>query len=132
MNYKLTFLYDGECPLCLRETRFLKNKDKNKNISFVNINDKEFDSNLFSGISYKDAMENLHGILDNGEIIKGLDVLSYAYNLIGLGWIYYPLKLPYISNFFRLIYKYWAKYRLSITGRSNLDEICSSKCIQIK
>ena len=132
MNYKLTFLYDGECPLCLRETRFLKNKNKNKNISFVNINDKEFDSNLFSGISYKDAMENLHGILDNGEIIKGLDVLSYAYNLIGLGWIYYPLKLPYISNFFRLIYKYWAKYRLSITGRSSLDEICSSKCIQIK
>ena len=132
MNYKLTFLYDGQCPLCLRETRFLKNKDKNKNISFVNINDKEFDSNLFSKISYKDAMENLHGILDSGKIIKGLDVLSYAYNIIGLGWIYSPLRVPYISNFLRLIYKFWAKYRLSITGRSNLEKICSNKCMQIK
>ena len=44
MNYKLTFLYDGECPLCLRETKFLKNKDKNNNICFKDISDKEFDS----------------------------------------------------------------------------------------
>tara|TARA_Y100000589_G_C27111047_1_gene612238 strand:- start:360 stop:758 length:399 start_codon:yes stop_codon:yes gene_type:complete len=132
MNHKLTFLYDGECPLCLRETKFLINKDINNNILFVDISNKEYNPNYYLGISYKDAMENLHGILDSGKIIKGLDVLSYAYNIIGLGWIYSPLRVPYISNFLRLIYKFWAKYRLSITGRSNLEKICSNKCMQIK
>ena len=37
MNYKLTFLYDGGCPLCLRETNFLKKKDTKQVINFVDI-----------------------------------------------------------------------------------------------
>ena len=28
MQNKLTFLYDGACPLCRRETNFLKGKDE--------------------------------------------------------------------------------------------------------
>ena len=42
-------------------------------------------------------MSNLHGILENGEIIKGLDVLAFLYELIGIGWTYYPLKIQFLS-----------------------------------
>ena len=127
MNSKLTFLYDGGCPLCLRETNFLKKKDTKKLINFVDISNNYFPEN-FKNISYKQAMDNLHGILGSGEIIVGIDVLAYSYELVGLGWIYFPTKLPILSNFIRFLYKYWAKYRLKLTGRDNLEKICESNC----
>ena len=127
MNYKLTFLYDGACPLCLRETNFLKKKDIKKFINFVDISINYIPEN-FENISYKQAMSNLHGILSSGEVIFGVDVLAYSYELVGLGWIYFPTKLPILSNFIRFLYKYWAKYRLKLTGRNDLEKICGSSC----
>ena len=127
MDFKLTFLYDGACPLCLRETKFLKKKDSSKFIKFVDISNNYMPEN-FKNISYIEAMTNLHGILSSGEIIYGVDVLAYSYELVGLGWIYYPTKLPILSNFIRFVYKYWARYRLKLTGRDNLEKICESKC----
>ena len=127
MKSKLIFLYDGACPLCLRETNFLKGKDTNNLINFVDISENYNPAN-FKNISYKQAMANLHGILDGGEIIFGVDVLAYSYELVGLGWIYFPTKLPILSNFIRFLYKNWAKYRLKLTGRDNLEKICHSNC----
>ena len=127
MNHKLTFLYDGSCPLCLKETNFLKTKDTEKVINFVDISI-NYNPKKFKNISYKQAMANLHGILSSGEIIFGVDVLAYSYELVGLGWIYFPTKLPILSGLIRFLYKYWAKYRLKLTGRDNLEKICESKC----
>ena len=130
MQNKLIFLYDGGCPLCLRETNFLKSKDELNKINFVDINNVNYNPILFKDISYAEAMSNLHGILENGNIIKGLDVLAYSYELIGLGWVYYPLKIEFVAPVLRLFYKYWAKYRLKITGRSNIEKLCTSECKQ--
>ena len=130
MKNKLTFLFDGGCPLCLRETNYLKKRDILNQIKFVDINRKEYNPNLFNDISYSEAMSNLHGIMENGEIIKGLDVLAYSYELIGLGWVYYPLKIKFLSPILRLVYRNWAKYRLRITGRSNIEKLCASQCEQ--
>ena len=127
MKYKLIFLFDGGCPLCLRETNFLKSKDKKNFINFIDIRINYIPEN-FKNISFKQAMENLHGIRGSGEIIYGVDVLAYSYELVGLGWIYYPAKLPILSDFIRFLYKYWAKNRLKLTGRDNLEKICNSKC----
>ncbi len=127
MSYKLIFLYDGKCPLCLRETNFLKRKDNKNYIRFVDISNK-YSPVDFNNISYKEAMSNLHGILESGETILGVNVLAYSYELIGLGWIYYPTKLPIFSDIIKFIYKYWAKYRLNITGRGELAKLCDSKC----
>ena len=102
MKFKLTFLYDGGCPLCLRETNFLKKKDTQKFINFVDISNNYFPQN-FKNISYEQAMDNLHGILENGGIIVGVDVLAYSYELVGLGWIYFPTKLPILSTLIRFL-----------------------------
>ena len=129
MKNKLIFLFDGGCPLCLRETNFLKSKDELNKINFVDINI-NYNPILYKDITYTEAMSNLHGILENGNIIKGLDVLAYSYELIGIGWVYSPLKIKFLAPFLRLFYKYWAKYRLKITGRSNLEKLCTSECKQ--
>ena len=128
MKIKLTFLYDGGCPLCMRETNFLKSRDTFKRIKFVDINSKNYDQIHFKDISYSEAMLNLHGILENDTIIKGLDVLAYSYELVGLGWVYLPLKVKFLSPILRLAYRYWAKYRLQITGRSNIEKLCTTRC----
>ena len=105
-------------------------KDSLNKINFVDINSNDYKPSLYRNISYSDAMSNLHGILENGNIIKGLDVLAYSYNLIGLGWVYFPLKIELLAPLLRLFYKYWAKYRLKITGRSNIEKLCTSECKQ--
>ena len=130
MHNKFIFLFDGGCPLCLRETRFLKKKDVSNKINFIDINNDNYNPLLYQDITYTEAMSTLHGILENGDIIKGLDVLAYAYKLIGLGWVYYPLKIKFLSPLLRLFYQYWAKYRLKITGRSNIEKLCTSECKQ--
>ena len=130
MQDKFIFLFDGGCPLCLRETRFLKKKDSLNKINFIDINNDSYNPSLYKDISYVEAMSNLHGILENGDIIKGLDVLAYSYELIGLGWVYYPLKIEFLAPLLRLFYQYWAKYRLKITGRSNIEKLCTSECRQ--
>ena len=123
---KLTFLFDGKCPLCIRETKFLKSKDKLRLIDFIDISNNYLPQN-FQNISYVDAMLNLHGILEDGEVIKGLDVLINAYDLVGLGWIYAPLKFTYIYPIAQNIYKLWARNRLRITGRGNKVQLCFSE-----
>ena len=128
MENKLTFLYDGGCPLCKRETDFLKRRDKFGNIKFVDINSDDYNPTNHQNISYKKAMSNLHGILHNGNLIQGLDVLAYAYQLVGLGWVYFPIKIPIISNLLKIFYSFWAKYRLKITGRNSLEILCDSEC----
>ena len=130
MENKFIFLFDGGCPLCRREIGFLKKKDISNRIKFVDISKKDYDPNLFRDISYTEAMSNLHGILENGEIIKGLEVLAYSYELVGLGWVYFPLKITFLSSILRLFYKYWTKYRLKLTGRSNIEKLCTSNCEQ--
>ena len=130
MQNKFIFLFDGGCPFCLRETSFLRNKDVSNKINFVDINNDNYNPLLYKNISYEAAMSNLHGILENGYIIQGLDVLAYSYKLIGLAWVYYPLKIVFLAPFLRLIYQYWAKYRLKITGRSNIEKLCSTECKQ--
>ena len=130
MQNKFIFLFDGGCPLCLRETRFLKKRDFSNKINFIDINNDSYNPSLYKNISYQEAMANLHGISEDGNIIKGLDVLAYSYKLIGLGWVYYPLKIEFLAPLLRLIYQYWAKYRLKITGRSNIEKLCTSECKQ--
>ena len=131
MQNKLTFLYDGGCPLCRRETDFLKGRDKSGNIKFVDINSDNYDPTNYQNISYKKAMSNLHGILHNGNLIQGLDVLAYAYQLVGLGWVYFPIKIPIISSLLKIFYSFWAKYRLKITGRNTLETLCDSECKEL-
>ena len=131
MQNKLTFLYDGGCPLCRRETDFLKRRDQFGNIKFVDINSENYDPTNYQNISFEKAMSNLHGILHNGNLIQGIDVLAYAYQLVGLGWIYFPTKIPIISYLLKISYSFWAKYRLKITGRDELETLCDSKCKEL-
>ena len=124
---KLTILFDGGCPLCLREINFLKSKNKEGDLKFIDINSANLSYELEYGITYKQAMERIHAFRIDGSLINDIEVFQEAYNLIGLGFIYAPTKLPLINSIFKIIYMLWAKYRLKITFRPSIEELCSSK-----
>ena len=124
---KLTIFFDGECPLCKKEVDFLQSRNQDGYLNFIDINSEDFSLDLKYGITYKQAMERIHALKSDGSLIKDIEVFQEAYNLIGLGWIYAPTKLPVFDKLFGFIYLLWAKYRLKITFRPSLEILCSEK-----
>ena len=49
-------LYDGDCPLCMREVNMLRKRDKDQNkIGFVDISSPEYSARDNAGISYEEV-----------------------------------------------------------------------------
>ncbi|MCP9800833.1 thiol-disulfide oxidoreductase DCC family protein [Synechococcus sp. RedBA-s] len=125
---ELTLLYDGACPLCRREVEILRRRDGGRRaIRFVDIDDSLYDAAAFQGISYREAMGRVHGIKADGQVLHDLAVFQDAYRLVGLGWIYAPINWPLIGPLARALYGLWARLRLRITGRPDLDTLCAGR-----
>ena len=124
---KLTIFFDGGCPLCKREVDFLQSKNQKGSLRFSDINTSDFSSDLKFGITYKQAMDRIHAMKSDGSVIKDIKVFQEAYNLIGLGWIYAPTKLPILDKFIEFIYGLWAKYRLKITLRPSIENYAQKR-----
>jgi len=124
---KLTLLFDGACPLCQREVDFLRNRDRLQNICFVDIDSPNYQPENYSGITYREAMGRIHAITSSGVLLKDVSVFREAYRLVGLGWIYAPTTWPLINSLVDNIYKLWATWRLPLTRRPSLEQLCKRK-----
>ncbi|MGA0215144.1 MAG: thiol-disulfide oxidoreductase DCC family protein [Vulcanococcus sp.] len=127
MTTELTLLYDGGCPLCLREVNFLRKRDQHSRIAFVDINASDYSPEQHQGISYRQAMGRIHAIQGNGTVLKDVAVFREAYRLIGLGWLYAPTAWPIVGPLADWAYGLWAHWRLALTGRPNLDQLCNCR-----
>jgi predicted DCC family thiol-disulfide oxidoreductase YuxK len=127
---ELTILYDGGCPLCVREVRFLEQRDRRLHpsaprLAFVDIDAGDYEPATHGGISYGEAMGRIHALEASGEVVKDVDVFRRAYLLIGLGWLYAPTGWPLLAPLVNALYAFWASVRLRITGRPSLDQLCA-------
>lgn len=129
---ELTVLYDGGCTLCVREVTFLRQRDRRRNgerpqLAFVDIDAADYDPAAHQNISYRQAMGRIHGIDANGTVLRDLGVFRRAYELIGLGWVYAPTRWPLLGTLGNSLYGLWADWRLAITGRPSLDQLCGER-----
>ena len=129
---RLTLLYDGACPLCLREVRFLQERDQrlhpsNPRLAFVDIDAADYNPADHGGISYRDAMGRIHAIAGDGQVLRDVAVFRAAYRLIGLGWLYAPSGWPGLQQLSDGLYGLWARRRLALTGRPDLDQLCDCR-----
>ena len=69
---KPTVFYDGGCSLCHREIRHYQRVDKQQGIRWVDFT-REPELLLEHNITYGDAMQQLHGINEAGEVLLGID-----------------------------------------------------------
>ncbi len=127
-GWKIKLLYDGECPLCLREVNFLRKRDAGRGlVAFVDIADDNYSPEDNGGIDFETAMGRIHAIAADGKILKNVEVFRRVYEVLGMGWIYAITKLPIVGSLADALYSIWAALRLPLTGRPNLKTVIAER-----
>ncbi len=131
-SWKIKLLYDGECPLCLREVNFLQKRDAGRGIvGFVDIAADDYQAENHGGVDFKTAMGRIHAVLPDGSVIKNVEVFRRVYEELGMGWVYAVTKLPIIGALADALYSIWADWRLSLTGRPDLDTVIQQRASRL-
>ena len=125
----LTLLYDGGCPLCVREVTALRRRDQrlhpgDHRLAFIDIDAPDYDPAPHADISYREAMGRIHAIEADGTVLRDVAVFRAAYREVGLGWLYAPSSWPVLAAISDGLYGLWARWRLRLTGRPDLDTLC--------
>ncbi len=110
---QFTMLYDGECPLCVREVRWLKKRDSKNSLQLIDITDAEFKAEEF-GKTQDELMAKIHGVTSAGELVEGVEVFRQAYSAVGLGYLLSLTKYPVIRELSDLAYRGFAKIRIPL------------------
>ncbi|XP_030458385.1 uncharacterized protein At5g50100, chloroplastic [Syzygium oleosum] len=127
-DWKIKMLYDGDCPLCMREVDMLRERNKQYGtIKFVDISSADYSSEENQGLDYKTVMGRIHAILSDGTVVTDVEAFRRLYEQVGLGWVYAITKYEPIATIADSVYGVWAKYRLQITGRPPLEEILEAR-----
>jgi predicted DCC family thiol-disulfide oxidoreductase YuxK len=118
---KLTLFYDSHCPLCVAEMRQLKAFDSAGRLAFADLHAPDF-IQRYPHIDQLKACRILHGQLDSGELLLGLDVTCLAWSLVGRHEWLALLRWPIVKPIADAVYLLFARYRYPIswllTGKS--------------
>ena len=126
--WKIKLLYDGECPLCLREVNFLRKRDAGRGlVAFVDIAADDYTPEANGGVDFETAMGRIHAVLPDNTVIRDVAVFRRVYEILGMGWIYAVTKLPIVGFIADVLYAIWANWRLALTGRPNLAKILTER-----
>lgn len=110
----LTIYYDGACPLCLAEVHFLKSRNKQGLLAFVDVAAPQYDE-IAHQLSCQRALATMQGRLADGTQLEGVPVFAEAYkraSLFGLAWLF---SRPWLAPILNAAYYVFAKYRHSIS-----------------
>ncbi|GFO06324.1 thiol-disulfide oxidoreductase dcc [Plakobranchus ocellatus] len=112
-NQKTKVLYDGECKLCKVEISGLKWLTRKKaDVEFVDIASPDYKPSLFSGVTYEQAMKEMHVVGPQGQIYTQGDAIRQMYRASGLGWLASLTELPWLKDACDRLYIRFAHYRL--------------------
>ena len=125
-QWRFKLLYDGECPLCRREARFLGNRNRNGWLVFEDIATADFDPAAYHK-TREELMGVIHGVFPDGRIAKKMAVFREAYHAIGLGWVLAPTAWPGLRWLADRGYEWFARNRIAI-GRILGRQCDSNTC----
>ena len=117
-------LYDGACPVCVREKRFLAGRDRAGRLRFVDIATPGFDPRPY-GTTRAAMMSRLHALRSDGTLAVGVDAVRAAYAAVGLGWLLAPTSLRWVRPLADRAYAAFARHRYRISGLGGLG--CSGR-----
>lgn len=122
--------YDGACPLCSREIRFLARRDRHRRIRFTDIADPDFDAWAETGRPLEVLHARIHGRLlpgrpdsrprpdaDPSGVLDGPDVFRELYSAIGWTGVVAVSRWPGIAQLLELGYQIFARLRRRLPGR---------------
>jgi predicted DCC family thiol-disulfide oxidoreductase YuxK len=126
-SWQIKVLIDGGCPLCRREADLWRWLDGGRGrIVMENIAAASFDPTEYR-LTREQAMEEIHGILPSGTVVRGMEVFRRAYAAVGWGWLLAATSWPLLRPLCDRGYRWFARNRLRFTGREGECGIhCSS------
>jgi predicted DCC family thiol-disulfide oxidoreductase YuxK len=127
-EWRFKLLYDGDCPLCRREARFLQCRNRLGRLAFEDITAAGFDPTVYH-TTQAELMGVIHGVFPNGRIVKKLAVFREAYRAIGFGWLLAPTGWPGFRWLADLGYEWFARNRIGI-GRLFGRKCDSGACVK--
>lgn len=128
LHWQIKLLYDGQCPLCVREVNFLSRRDAGRGkVAFVDVAEDSYRPEANGNIDFETAMGRIHALLPDGTILKNVEVFRRTYEILGLGWVYAATKLPLIGSLADWLYSLWADQRLRLTGRPDLTTLVAER-----
>ena len=124
--WRFKLLFDGECPFCQREVRWLQRRNRHGRLAFEDITAPDFDPARY-GTTREELMGVIHGVFPDGRVVRKLEVFRQAYRAVGLGWLIAPTGWPVLRWVFDRLYVRFARNRILIGrlfGRSCESGTC--------
>lgn len=123
---KIKVFFDGDCPLCSKEMRWIKSRDKKDKVILEDISLSTFNPSVYDK-TIEEFNSKIYAQLSDGQLIHGVEVFRKVYAAIGLGWLMVPTNIPILRNIFDFAYKIFARHRIKIGsffGRKGCDANC--------
>ena len=127
-EWRFRILYDGECPFCRREVRWLQRWNRKCRLEFEDITSPGFSAAQY-GKTPKELLGVIHGVFPDGHIVSGVEVFRQAYRAVGLGWLLAPTAWPVLRPVFDRLYVLFARHRVRLGrlfGRSCASGTCAA------
>ncbi|MDB4990451.1 MAG: thiol-disulfide oxidoreductase [Myxococcaceae bacterium] len=119
--WDVKLLYDGECPLCVREVRFMKWLNYKGRLALEDIASPDFEPSRY-GRTLEQLMGHIHAVLPDGQLVTGMEAFRRSYAAVGFGAVFAPTGWPLLRPLFDAAYNWFAKNRLRLTGRGHVCE----------
>lgn len=132
--WRFKLLYDGECPFCRLEAKWLDRLNRSGHLALEDISAPDFDPALYNA-TLAELMGSLHGVFPDGRKTRGMETFRQAYRAIGFGWLAAPTGWPVVRPVFDLLYWIFARYRVRVGqlfGRGCASDRCSVPGQQVK
>jgi len=113
-RWKLKYLYDGGCTVCLSLVKMLQSRRGASEIFFEDIASPEYSAVRNKGITYEDAMATIHVLKPDGQVLLGMEALRALYSQVGLGWVFRLAQLPLLNKAAEIIYSLISKNRMAL------------------
>ena len=114
-DWRFKVLYDGECPFCRVEARWLRALGRDGRLALEDIAAPSFDPAPY-GRTMDDLMGTLHGVFPDGRQTHGVETFRQAYRAVGLGWVLAPTRWPGLRPLTDFLYRLFARYRVRMGG----------------
>ena len=112
----LEVFFDGACPYCANEVRFLRRLDRRGRVLFTDLASPGFSPER-AGVPWEALMDRIHARLADGTLVQGVEVFRRVYALLGFGPLVALTRLPGVSHVLDAGYRWFARNRMRLAGR---------------
>jgi predicted DCC family thiol-disulfide oxidoreductase YuxK len=124
---KVQVFFDGACPICSREVKHYRARDRHGRIEWIDIANPAFHAPAY-GLDPARVQQMMHARLSDGRVVTEVRAFVKIWEVLPPGLVTTPLrwllKIPGMIAVANVFYRLFARNRYRLTGRCT-PEGCS-------